>query len=173
MTRPFLRLFLTVLLALAVGFFAGLRAAASFSTTDHRRYSPPVPANLALYEPPTTSVTASTVAPVLTAASPPASAPDRPAAGQALRGYAAVHATGRDGLYAAAGPALRAALGRHWRGMRVIVAYRGHWIVVRLSDYCRCDTAEPAKLIDLSDEAWAQLTGRPWGVVRVTVWRAS
>jgi hypothetical protein len=156
---PFLRLLLVTVLALAVGFMTGLRAAASMAPSHHRWMPPPLPANLALYEPPTISVTASTVAPALTAVAEMPSTPVRPVAGQALRGYvsgrASWHATGRDGLFAAAGPALRSALGPGWRGAKVSVCRMdGFCLSITLNDFCRCDTAEPYKLLDLSIQAF-------------------
>src|SRR3990172_12282056 len=62
-TRPFLRLLVTVLLrltcllavvtlALAVGFAAGWNAHITLATSSHHRWmAPPLPADLALYEP--------------------------------------------------------------------------------------------------------------------------
>lgn len=150
----------TVLLALMVGSAVGYRVAAPRTVYIYLPWPAPS-GTLSVYEP---LVSGPDRRPSI-----PPPPPVRPAAGQALRGIAAVHATGRDGLYAAAGPALRAALGRHWRGMRVAVTWRGRTIRVTLNDFCRCDTVRPWKLLDLSDEAWARLTGRPWSVVRVVV----
>ena len=99
MTSPFLRflavtllrlvcLLAVVTLALAVGFVAGWGAHITLATSNHHRWmAPPVPGDLALYEPLQSSVTASTAAPVLNRAPDAAgSTPVRPAAGQALRG---------------------------------------------------------------------------------------
>ncbi len=105
---PFLRLLAPALLALAVGFLVGWRAQTTFGSDHHRQMPPPLPANLALYEPeggvarnpgtypllrdtrPSLTIAASGWAvlphPVPTAVhrrSP--RPPDSPAAGQALR----------------------------------------------------------------------------------------
>src|SRR3990172_8848436 len=68
-TRPFLRLLVTVLLrltcllavvtlALAVGFAAGWNAHITLATSSHHRWMPlPVPGDLALYDPPQSSPT--------------------------------------------------------------------------------------------------------------------
>jgi len=92
--------------------------------------------------------------------------------GPSLRGRASWHATGRDGLYAAAGPALRRWLGPGWRGSLVVVVRGdGRRVTVRLNDYCPC-THRPIKAIDLSDEAMARLGGLSAGVLRVRIYRA-
>jgi rare lipoprotein A (peptidoglycan hydrolase) len=90
-----------------------------------------------------------------------------------LTGHATWYGTGPGAGTAAAGPALRAALGPHWRGQRVRVcrvgfAYR--CVVVRLRDWCWCPVR--GRLVDLSDEDFRRL-GPLWlGVVRVRVVRA-
>lgn len=71
------------------------------------------------------------------------------------------------GEIAAAGPALRSYLGRHWRGSLVEVEYRGQHLVVRVSDWCAC----PRTLLDLSDDAFAQLAPLSRGVINVTIGR--
>jgi hypothetical protein len=70
------------------------------------------------------------------------------------------------GSVAAAGPALRRALG-HWRGQLVTVISRdGNRVTVRLTDWCGCPHG---RVIDLSDPAFAVLAPLPVGIVRVTV----
>ena len=138
-----------VTFALAVGFAAGWGAHITLATSSHHRWmAPPVPGDLALYEPLQSSVTASTVAPVLNRAPNAAgSTPVRPAAGRALRGYATWYATGPDCLCAAAGPALRVSA---WRGSTVTV----NGLAVRLIDWCACGPRHGLPtLLDLSDEA--------------------
>ena len=80
-------------------------------------------------------------------------------------GIASWHATGRDGLYAAAGPALRIG---DWRGRQVEVCRNvtdiPACIVVTLNDVMRAE-----RLIDLSDEAFAALAPLSVGLVRVSV----
>jgi rare lipoprotein A (peptidoglycan hydrolase) len=73
-------------------------------------------------------------------------------------------------MIAAAGPALRGYLGRHWRGTLVSVC-SGRCVVVRLSDWCLC-TGNGGRLIDLSDDAFAQLAPLSRGVIRVSITRA-
>lgn len=65
---------------------------------------------------------------------------------------------------AAAGPALRQALGPHWRGVVVTVSANGHAIRVKLADWMRAD-----RLIDLSAASFRQLAPLSQGVVTVTV----
>jgi hypothetical protein len=159
--RPFVRLLLITILALAVGFFAGIRAAASMAPSHHRWMPPPLPANLALYEPPQSSSGASTpaAAPDTGVDLPPPANGGKAGDGQGrqplISGRASWHATGRDGLFAAAGPALRSALGPGWRGAKVSVCRMdGFCLSITLNDFCRCDTAEPYKLLDLSIQAF-------------------
>lgn len=75
----------------------------------------------------------------------------------AARGWAAWD-PGQGPGHAAAGPALRSALGRHWRGTLVTVARGGRSIVVRLTDWCRCGPrrGEPT-VIDLRPSDWLRL----------------
>lgn len=92
--------------------------------------------------------------------------------GSSLSGVASWYATGRDGFYAAAGPALRRWLGDGWRGKRVTICYRG-CIRVTLNDYCPCGerSSRPDKLVDLSDESFRALARLSTGVIRVRVYR--
>lgn len=89
--------------------------------------------------------------------------------GVVVRGWAVWYPTGRDGLYAAAGPALRKALGPGWRGQKVLVCRHRRCVEVKLNDFCRCNTGR-RKLIDLSDEAFRWLAplgrGKVWVVVQ-------
>jgi len=64
---------------------------------------------------------------------------------------------------AAAGPALRAALGSHWRSQSVRVC-ASVCVTVTLSDYCACQ-----RLIDLDSRSFVVLAPLSQGVVRVTV----
>lgn len=83
-----------------------------------------------------------------------------------MSGQASWFGTGPDGLYAAAGPALRRMLGPKWRGRYVTVSAGGRSIRVRLTDWCGC---YGSRLLDLSDEAFAGLAALSRGLVRVTV----
>ena len=67
---------------------------------------------------------------------------------------------------AAAGPALRAALGPSWRGTRVIVTAGGLSVPVRLTDACQC---YGTRLIDLDRDAFARLDDPSLGLVEVAV----
>lgn len=70
------------------------------------------------------------------------------------------------GRYAAAGPALRRALG-DWRGKTVFVSYAGSKpISVKLVDWCAC---KGDRVIDLFGDAFAKLAPRSRGVIPVTV----
>jgi hypothetical protein len=71
-----------------------------------------------------------------------------------------------DGLYAAAGPALRAALGREWRGRRVHVASGLRGVDITLIDWCACPNG---RLLDLFSDAFLRLAPLDRGVVKVTV----
>lgn len=66
---------------------------------------------------------------------------------------------------AAAGPALRRALGSHWRGSAVIVTANGHSVRVVLDDWCACR----GRLLDLSRGSFAQLADPSRGLVRVSI----
>ena len=181
-----------VTLALAVGFAAGWGAHITLATSSHHRWmAPPVPGDLALYEPeggaaheaarwllrdtrPSLTVPASGWA-VTTTSGPDGGSqglrsPVRPATGQALRGYATYYATGPDCLCAAAGPALRVGA---WRGSTVTVCAAnepGHCVQARISDACWCiPRHDKPTLLDLSDEAFAALAPLSRGIVEVTV----
>jgi hypothetical protein len=81
------------------------------------------------------------------------------------RGYPA------SGLYAAAGPRLRSALGPGWRGTAVTIAANGLSARVKLIDVCQCyDGMVKERVIDLYASVWAAL-GVPLsrGLVKVTV----
>jgi hypothetical protein len=84
------------------------------------------------------------------------------------------YGTGPGAGHAAAGPALRSALGHGWRGTRLIIWYRGHHVTVVVDDWCACGHGH---LIDLSDEDFGTLTdfGKgpelQRGVIRVVVTR--
>ena len=66
---------------------------------------------------------------------------------------------------AAAGPALRAALGSHWRGSVVRVCARS-CVRVTLTDWCLCGHG---RVIDLDSRAFARLAPLSVGVLRVTI----
>lgn len=181
-----------IVLALAVGFWAGNRA--------YGRDHPPVHSHEALvFEPfvlPSTPVPglheyAVPLRPAPTASPSPVPSVARqrdPAAGHTgagsghrtisrsvhgeLGGYATWFATGRSGLYAAAGPALRKAIGPGWRGSHVLVARYGtrKGIEVVLNDWCACGPRNGmSTLLDLSDEAFRALAPLSRGVIRVAV----
>ena len=85
----------------------------------------------------------------------------------ALDGTASWYRT--PGLTAAAGPALRHALGRDWRGQLVKVCAR-NCVTVRLTDWCQCYGGERReRLLDLADAAFARIAPLAAGLVRVTV----
>lgn len=89
-----------------------------------------------------------------------------------LSGHATWYATGPGSGTAAAGPALRAALGPHWRGQRVRVCSAAapvRCVVVRLRDWCLCPVR--GRLVDLSDEDFGRLRALWRGVVPVRVQR--
>jgi len=67
---------------------------------------------------------------------------------------------------AAAGPALRAFLGKNWRGTVVTVTANGHAVTARLTDWCACGHG---RVIDLDRRLFAQLAPPSRGVLRVTV----
>jgi rare lipoprotein A (peptidoglycan hydrolase) len=83
-----------------------------------------------------------------------------------VRGQATWYATGPGRRHAAAGPALRRALGRDWRGEWVTVIARGHRITVQLTDWCRCGHG---RVIDLSDEDFKRLAPLSTGVIKVQI----
>jgi rare lipoprotein A (peptidoglycan hydrolase) len=188
------RVLIAILLALVIGFVAGVELTKSrtlppaptpsafqpFPTYDAIPASPTPIAGLHDYAAPLRS--APTASPT-----PPTARPKLvPAAGHtssgsgtrtisrsskgALGGYATWYGTGPDGLYAAAGPALRAALGRHWRGSHVLVCRSTKCVEVRLNDWCACGPRHGySTLLDLSDEAFAALAPLSRGVIRVAV----
>jgi hypothetical protein len=69
--------------------------------------------------------------------------------------------------HAAAGPALRAALGPRWRGKTVRVCDRaGRCVSAVLSDWCACGGD---RVIDLDRRLFARLAAPSRGLVKVTV----
>ena len=74
---------------------------------------------------------------------------------------------------AAAGPALRRALGADWRGQRVTVctaAIGRSCVTVTLTDFCACgDRNGQPTLIDLDRRAFAQLASPSLGVLLVSI----
>jgi hypothetical protein len=72
---------------------------------------------------------------------------------------------------AAAGPRLRKALGRGWRGTNVLVCAKSSrdCVEVTLTDWCAC---KDRRVIDLDDDDFAQLAPTWRGYVEVTVRRA-
>lgn len=77
---------------------------------------------------------------------------------------------GASGMIAAAGPALRARLGKGWRGQVVTVCAGERCIRVRLADWCQCYRGEGReRLIDLSDDAFRRLAPLSRGLVRIRV----
>ena len=67
---------------------------------------------------------------------------------------------------AAAGPALRDALGPDWRGQTVTVC-ADRCVVVRLTDWCWCPKGR--RVIDLDDDDFAKLAPLSRGVIAVTI----
>lgn len=71
---------------------------------------------------------------------------------------------------AAAGPALRSALGSDWRGQVVTVEANGRSVTVRLTDWCACGMRGGRDtLIDLDDADFAHLAPLGRGVITVTI----
>jgi hypothetical protein len=68
---------------------------------------------------------------------------------------------------AAAGPALRRALGRSWRGSVVDVCADARCVRVRLTDWCGCPRG---RVVDLDARSFARLVPLSVGTVRVTVY---
>lgn len=116
-----------------------------------------------------TSVTPGrTAVPQPAAPSPAAVDLPLPAAGGPPRGTASWYPAA--GRIAAAGPELRRVLGRGWRGSLVEVSAGGRSVVVRISDFCGCYRGEDReRLIDLSDDAFAELAPLAAGLIRVSV----
>lgn len=75
------------------------------------------------------------------------------------------------GMYAAAGPSLRAAIGPSWRNKKVSVSVNGRTVVVQLADWCLCTGSGSS--IDLYSGPFAYLSGRskssPGGGLDVTI----
>ena len=71
---------------------------------------------------------------------------------------------------AAAGPALRASLGKSWRGSVVRVCSGGRCVRVRLTDWCACGPrhGQPT-LVDLGADSFARLAPLSAGVVDVVI----
>jgi len=67
---------------------------------------------------------------------------------------------------AAAGPALRAFLGKNWRGQTVTVCAAGRCVRARLTDWCACPGG---RVIDLDRRLFAALAAPSRGVIAVTV----
>lgn len=92
----------------------------------------------------------------------------KPKAGRSLVAGSATWYAYRPGE-AAAGPALRAALGEDWRGSFVTVtAANGNRVIVRLTDWCLCGHG---RVVDLDARAFNALGPLSRGVLRVTVSR--
>jgi hypothetical protein len=66
----------------------------------------------------------------------------------------------------AAGPALRAALGGSWRGVRVTVCAVGRCAVTVLGDFCQC---YGSRAIDLDRAIFAAIAPLSQGIVKVSV----
>ena len=71
----------------------------------------------------------------------------------------------------AAGPQLRAQLGKDWRGQTVVVCGdNAVCIPVRLTDWCQCYRNEPReRVIDLDVRSFEKLAPASAGLVHVTV----
>ncbi len=85
----------------------------------------------------------------------------------ALRGVASWYAAPRG--TAAAGPALRAALGPSWRGTRVSVASGGSVVSVTLADWCLCRVGGSERLVDLPAGDFAALAPLGLGLAAAEV----
>lgn len=97
--------------------------------------------------------------------------PRSPQAQQSLGGVATWYDDG-PGLYAAAGPVLREALGGDpaFRGERVTVTSGGRSVTVTLSDWCACgERGGKPTLLDLSADAFARLAPLGRGVINVEI----
>lgn len=71
------------------------------------------------------------------------------------------------GLYAAAGPTLRAAMGPGYLHRYVTACARGRCVRVRLTTSCAC--SPESRVIDLSLDAFAQLASPSLGILEVEV----
>ena len=180
------RVLIAILLALVIGFVVGVELTKSrvtppaptptafqpFPTYDAIPPSPTPIAGLHDYASPLRS--APTATPIPTERPRPrATAAPRPTKhNDTLGGYATWFATGPDGLYAAAGPSLRQAIGSHWRGSHVLVCGVSgtRCVEVVLNDWCACGSRRGyATVLDLSDEAFRYLAPLSRGVIRVAV----
>lgn len=73
-------------------------------------------------------------------------------------------------LGAAAGPTLRRALGKGWRGNRVLVCHATRCVEVRLIDWCACGKRHGVPtVLDLTAGAFRYLAPLSRGVIRVQV----
>ena len=103
----------------------------------------------------------------------PVSTPRTHAVGSPLlAGFATWYANG-PGIFGAAGPDLRRAVG-DWRGAYVVVTGftngQAHSATVLLSDWCLCTGAHQPRLIDLSVQAFLRVCGSlSLGVCRVEI----
>ena len=93
---------------------------------------------------------------------------ESPAAAASLRGTSSWYAyvAGQ----AAAGPALRRALGDSWRGTVVVVSAGERMVRVRLTDWCQCYAGTATeRIIDLDRRDFAVLAAPSRGLVPVVV----
>lgn len=110
---------------------------------------------------------------------PPMPRPEEPkpvievAESVALRGQATWYRW-REGE-AAAGPALREALGPSWRGRTVKVCVEAACVSVRLTDFCQCHKGtDRERVIDLDRDSFARLAPPSRGVIEVVLeWQAN
>lgn len=124
-----------------------------------------------LSEPSTTGMRSASVSPAGSRETP-ASTHDGAIGTALIGGWAAWYEDPRHprGLYAAAGPVLREALGKGWRGQLVEVESGSRSVTVRLSDWCACATRRGLPtLIDLSRDAFSELADPSLGIVRVSI----
>lgn len=172
--------------AFAAGVLAGVLAMSAAGTTEARpesaRTAPmgvrplvlaPTPAAPAIADP--------AVASQVPASRPPAAQPDPSpvAVRKATPKPRSARETARGGLAtwyaapagtAAAGPELRRALGKRWRGSLVDVCAGGRCVQVRLTDWCACGRRNGSPtLIDLGADSFALLAPLGRGVLRVEV----
>ena len=92
--------------------------------------------------------------------------PVRPRGTQRLTGLATWYAART--AHAAAGPALRKALGHRWRGTWVLVCHRSACVSERLTDWCACGNGH---VIDLPVSDFRRLAPPSRGVITVGVTR--
>jgi uncharacterized protein YbjT (DUF2867 family) len=83
-----------------------------------------------------------------------------------VSGEATWYATGPGAGHAAAGPALRAALGPNWRNSRVQVCSHTGCTVVRVDDWCGCPNG---RVIDLAPPDFARLAPVSAGIAHVSI----